>query len=96
MLIEIVKQGAEIVGGLGKLAAGLGVKHPTFYSWKRVPPERVLDFERITGISRHLLRPDLYGELPAADTSIDGPCTVAAGPLGPHARAGQPISGADL
>lgn len=29
--------------------------------WKEVPPKHVLDVERITGISRHDLRPDLYG-----------------------------------
>ncbi len=28
--------------------------------WKRVPAERVLDVEAITGVSRHDLRPDLY------------------------------------
>lgn len=93
MLIEVVRQGAVIVGGLGKLASGLGVKHPTFYSWKRVPPERVLDFERLTGISRHVLRPDIYGEDPS-DTS-DGPSAVAAGSAVPHAQAGHPLSGAD-
>lgn len=26
----------------------------------RVPAERVLDIERLTGVSRHELRPDLY------------------------------------
>ncbi len=28
--------------------------------WKRVPAERVLDVERVTGVPRHELRPDLY------------------------------------
>lgn len=51
---------AEAVGGLAKLAALLGVRHQSFYSWKRIPAERVLDIERVTGISRHELRPDLY------------------------------------
>lgn len=32
---------------------------------RRVPAERVVDIERITGISRHDLRPDIFGEKPA-------------------------------
>lgn len=27
--------------------------------WKQVPVERVIEVERVTGISRHILRPDL-------------------------------------
>lgn len=30
--------------------------------WRQVPAERVLDVERVTGVSRHRLRPDLYPE----------------------------------
>ena len=59
-MIEIVQQGAKNVGGLGKLAARLGIRHQAFYSWRRVPAERVLDFEAATGIDRHVIRPDLY------------------------------------
>jgi len=32
----------------------------TRWSSRRVPAERVLDVERLTGIPRHDLRPDLY------------------------------------
>jgi DNA-binding transcriptional regulator YdaS (Cro superfamily) len=32
---------------------------------RQVPAERVLDIERLTGISRHDLRPDVFG--PAED-----------------------------
>lgn len=59
-MIEIVERAAERVGGVTKLAAALGIKHPSFHSWQRVPAERVLDIERITGLPRHELRPDLY------------------------------------
>jgi hypothetical protein len=65
-MIDLVEQGARKVGGLGKLAAGLGISHQSFYSWKLIPPGRVLDFERLTGIARHVQRPDLYGSLPGA------------------------------
>lgn len=30
--------------------------------WDQVPAKRVLVVERITGVSRHDLRPDIYGE----------------------------------
>lgn len=61
-MLKIVEQAAEKVGGLSKLAAELGIKHQAFYSWRQVPPARVLDLERITGISRHDIRPDIYGK----------------------------------
>ena len=59
-MIDIVQKGAEIAGGLGRLATQLGITHQAFYSWRRVPAERVIDFERVTGIPRHEIRPDLY------------------------------------
>lgn len=59
-MIEIVEQGAQKVGGVTKLADALGIKRPSFYSWKQVPAERVLDFERVTGIPRSDIRPDIY------------------------------------
>ena len=44
------------------LARLIGVNRSTFLRWedRRVPAERVLDVERITGVPRHALRPDLY------------------------------------
>ena len=48
-----------------RLAQELGITHGAVSQWPRVPAERVLDVERITGISRHELRPDIYGEASA-------------------------------
>jgi DNA-binding transcriptional regulator YdaS (Cro superfamily) len=59
-MIPILQRCAELVGGVSKLAALLGIRHQSFYSWHRIPAERVLDVERVTGIPRHELRPDLY------------------------------------
>ena len=49
-----------------KLASELSLATPdkavtpqAISQWKQVPHDRVLDVERITGISRHELRPDL-------------------------------------
>lgn len=51
---------------LDALAEKLGVNKSTLWRWEegQVPAERVLQVEGITGISRHVLRPDVYG--PAA------------------------------
>lgn len=32
--------------------------------WDEVPAERCLAVERATGVSRHVLRPDIYGDAP--------------------------------
>lgn len=47
---------------MADLARALGVDKATVTRWgqKRVPAERVLDVERVAGIPRHDLRPDLY------------------------------------
>lgn len=43
--------------GLGRL---IGVSAQAIWQWQRVPAERVLDVERVTGVARSKLRPDLY------------------------------------
>jgi TorA maturation chaperone TorD len=68
------EQGLEralaVAGGVSSLARGLGVSQPAISGWKRVPPDRVLAVEALTGIPRTELRPDLYAEaeLSAPDT----------------------------
>lgn len=67
-MIDIVTKAAEKAGGVVALARELGIKHTALYSWNRVPAERVLDVERISGISRHALRPDIFGPEPNGQT----------------------------
>jgi DNA-binding transcriptional regulator YdaS (Cro superfamily) len=52
----------QIAGGLRALGRALGIRHQIISHWKdrRVPAERVLELEHITGVSRHDLRPDIY------------------------------------
>jgi DNA-binding transcriptional regulator YdaS (Cro superfamily) len=57
---SVIDEAIGIAGGPAKLARLVGVKAPSLYSWKRVPPCRVLAVERATGIPRTKLRPDLY------------------------------------
>lgn len=47
---------------LDALGQRFGVNKTTVRWWerRRVPAERVLEVERVTGVSRHELRPDLY------------------------------------
>ena len=56
----ILSHAIKSVGASGDLAAQIGISPQALSQWKRVPPLRVLDVERVTGISRHDLRPDLY------------------------------------
>lgn len=57
-----LEQAIKAVGGVGALARALGISQPSVSNWSRVPPERVIEIERVSGIGRHLLRPDLYPE----------------------------------
>jgi len=53
---------AEILGTKAALARAMGVSQQHVQKWRktRVPAERVLTFERVTGISRSQIRPDIY------------------------------------
>jgi TorA maturation chaperone TorD len=47
-------------GGVGALARKIGISQPSVSNWERVPAERVLSVESVTGVDRAVLRPDLY------------------------------------
>jgi hypothetical protein len=48
---------------LNGLAKAMGVDQTTATRWqRRVPAERVLDVERLTGIPREVLRPDIFSK----------------------------------
>jgi DNA-binding transcriptional regulator YdaS (Cro superfamily) len=59
-LREAVERARAAVGGGAALARELNLKRQAVYQWDKVPPLRVLEVERATGIPRHVLRPDLY------------------------------------
>lgn len=53
--------------GVRSLAVALGVSTQAIYGWLWrgwIPAERCLEVERLTGVSRYELRPDVYGEGP--------------------------------
>jgi DNA-binding transcriptional regulator YdaS (Cro superfamily) len=47
-------------GMAAKLARNLKVNQSTISRWEKIPAELVVIVERITGIPREKLRPDLY------------------------------------
>lgn len=52
----------ESAGGVTELARCLGLAQPSVSKWTRVPAERVISVENLTGVPRVVLRPDIYGE----------------------------------
>jgi len=51
-------------GGWRPLARKLGIRMQSIQMWTRIPAERVIQIEAVTGIPREELRPDLYPPRP--------------------------------
>jgi TorA maturation chaperone TorD len=64
-----LEEAIRAAGGVGTLAEKIGISQPSVSNWSRVPAERVISVEAITGVARDVLRPDLYGTQPS--TTID-------------------------
>jgi TorA maturation chaperone TorD len=63
-----LSEAIRAAGGVGELARQVGVSQPSVSNWTRVPAERVVAVEVVTGIDRAVLRPDLYsGQKMAGD-----------------------------
>jgi DNA-binding transcriptional regulator YdaS (Cro superfamily) len=66
----MIKEAIAKAGGMRALARAIGIRYQSIQAWRdRIPAERVLDVERVTGISREKLRPDMYGK--TKKTAID-------------------------
>lgn len=61
---EACKTAIEKAGGPKRVGDHLNISGPAVSQWRRVPADRVLDVERLSGVSRHALRPDVYGNAP--------------------------------
>lgn len=57
------REAVEKAGGAAVIAKALGVSLPAITQWKRrgIPADRVLAVEGLSGVSRHQLRPDIFG-----------------------------------
>jgi DNA-binding transcriptional regulator YdaS (Cro superfamily) len=56
---EAFRRAKVLAGSAATLAHKLGVTRQALSQWEVVPMLRVLEVERITGIARHELRPDI-------------------------------------
>lgn len=60
-----IKQAIEKSGGVAELSRALNITYEAVRQWDErntIPAGRVIEVERISGVSRHLLRPDIYPE----------------------------------
>lgn len=59
---KAVQKAIDAAGGVMPLAGLCKVTYQAVQKWQsgRLPAERVLEIEKVTGVSRHELRPDLY------------------------------------
>tara|TARA_Y100000310_G_scaffold6349_1_gene7165 strand:+ start:384 stop:593 length:210 start_codon:yes stop_codon:yes gene_type:complete len=61
---KIINKAVEIAGSQSSLARQIGVSQPRVWNWihnvSAIPAEYVLPIEKVTGISRYELRPDIY------------------------------------
>lgn len=65
--MSAIDDAIQHAGGASRLASILGVTPQAVSNWKArdsVPPEQVLAIETATGVSRHELRPDVFGPTP--------------------------------
>lgn len=62
--MSALDRAVQSAGSQLALAQLLGIKPPSVSGWydrKRVPAERCIAIEKATGVSRHELRPDVFG-----------------------------------
>jgi DNA-binding transcriptional regulator YdaS (Cro superfamily) len=57
---EGLRAAISAVGGLRALGRLLGLSYQAIQQWEKIPAERVVEVEAVTGIARERLRPDLY------------------------------------
>lgn len=57
------------------MARLIGISQPSVWKWvqagKHLPAEHVRKVEQSTGISKHLLRPDIFGEIAVEARDVD-------------------------
>lgn len=91
--LKALEDAIERFGSQSAMARHLGVSQPSVSDWVRrmgrIPPEHVLAVEAATGISRHVLRPDIY---PIEDTASPGPQPGVTSPAGSEFQAAGGVS----
>ncbi|GAN49669.1 Cro/CI family transcriptional regulator [Methylobacterium radiotolerans] len=64
LMREALNRAVRAVRFKAALARAIGISTQAVDKWDVVPAERVLKVEEITGVSRHDLRPDVFGPAP--------------------------------
>lgn len=62
---DALKTAILAAGGPVALSKALGISSQAIAQWRQAPASRVLAIEGVTGVSRHILRPDIFGPAPA-------------------------------
>ncbi|HET9716210.1 MAG TPA: Cro/CI family transcriptional regulator [Pseudolabrys sp.] len=57
-----LSEAIRAAGSVSELARQIGISQPSVSNWIRVPADRVISVESVTGVDRTVLRPDLYSE----------------------------------
>lgn len=60
--VRSLRKAIKTAGGRGRFAREMRVTRQAIEQWftRGIPAERVMQIERLTGIPRHELRPDIY------------------------------------
>jgi len=66
-----LSEAIQAVGGVSELARRIGISQPSVSNWDKVPAERVIAVEAVTGVARMRLRPDLFVEPAVERDEID-------------------------
>jgi DNA-binding transcriptional regulator YdaS (Cro superfamily) len=74
----VVEEAIRVCGSLKAVAKRLGIKSQAISQWQKIPAKRVLALEALTGVSRHVMRPDIYGPPPSGERRAGGRQRVAA------------------
>lgn len=61
-----LRKALKSVGTGSALARMMKITPSAVLQWEQVPADRVLEVERLTGVSRYELRPDICGDDPRA------------------------------
>lgn len=72
---EGLKAAIKTAGGIRALARLLGINHRAVIQWgdRKVPADRVVQIEKLTGVARERLRPDLYRSRRDANPNVINP-----------------------
>src|SRR5262245_17159337 len=66
-----LSEAIRAAGGISELARQIGISQPSVSNWIRIPAERVVSVEAVTGVDRAVLRPELYEKISASDVDMD-------------------------